>query len=369
MPTESRRKNTSVATRLAEGPAAFSFVQAMRLLERICACEQRLAKVSKANPSLLPVAGFSPPTREAVRLRGNQSLSFPGAQISSLTHTGGQWQMRVNHIGLAGSMGVMPFHYSELLHQRLKQKDYSLRDFLDLFNHRIASLFYQASIKYRLPLQYERRPLLSSRRHSTDSHSLLLLSLVGMGTPGLTRRATLKDEALVYYAGLFSSQVRTASGLKQILEHYFGIAVSVQEFVGQWEELIEDVRTKLSSRAQPKGQNTCLGKTVVLGKKGWFAQGAIRICLGPLNYEQFLQFAPGTTSLNALNELVRMYVGIERDYSFIIRVQRENFPRDLSLGGSQKPLLGWNTWVASSTESAEDDEKHLTIRVSAQRLK
>ena len=44
----------------------------------------------------------------------------------------------------------MPRHYTELLLQRIREKDFSLRDFLDLFNHRLTSLFYRAWEKYSL---------------------------------------------------------------------------------------------------------------------------------------------------------------------------------------------------------------------------
>ena len=64
----------------------------------------------------------------------------------------------------------------------------------------------------------------------------------------------------------------------------------------------------------------------MLGKKGWFAQGKIRIVLGPLNSQQLNKFAPGTKALKALNELVRLYKGMVTNYEFIIRIRKNDIP-------------------------------------------
>ena len=95
--------------------------------------------------------------------------------------------MVVSFLGLTGPSGVLPRHYTELMLNRIRDKDYSLRDFLDLFNHRLISLFYRAWEKSRLPLGYERSRFDDPDREP-DLATWALYCLVGLGTEGLRGR-------------------------------------------------------------------------------------------------------------------------------------------------------------------------------------
>jgi type VI secretion system protein ImpH len=370
MSTSSWRKNTSVTEKLLEAPTEFKFQQAVRLLERASHFSD---KQKKNTFSVNPVARFTPPSSESVRLSANTLLAFPSSEVAKIKQRdvekhGKQWQLQVNMIGLNGAMGILPYHYTELMQKRIKQKDISMEKFFDLFNHRTTSLFYQASCKYRLPIQYERSKLHRSHAKLYDNHSNTLLSIIGMGTNGLQDRLYTKDESLIYYSGLLSQKVRTATGLKQLLRSHFEIPVEVDQFVGQWQDLIDDVRTKLPDPANPMGRNACLGRSAMLGKSGWFAQGKIRVVLGPLNRKQLQHFSPGTYSLKALHELTRLYVGLENDYEFVIRIRKRDFPEKLLLDGSNPPVMGWNTRFPSRSEYAANNDETFDISVSSRRL-
>ena len=370
MPTPSRRKDSAVIEAVRENPFAYGFVQAVRLLER--AVSQAQAEGAAIVYARNPVARHTPPATEAVRFHATQSLTFASSEIASLDPkpTGAgpwQWHLQVNFMGLTGSSGVLPYHYTELVLKRLKLKDRSLANFLDLFNHRLISLFYQASIKYRLPIEYERFSLGPAAASSHDSHTKILLALIGLGTPGLTRRLSTKDDALLYYAGLFTQKVRTVDGLKQILFHLFSIPVEVREFIGQWQGLIDDVRSRLPGQDCVRGQNNQLGKTAMLGRKGWFSQGKIRIVLGTLTQKQFNALAPGTPTLKALDEVVRLYIDYEHDYDYVMRIRRSDIPRPMRLDRAAPPKLAWDSWL-SATGAPAGERDTVEIPVSARRF-
>ena len=369
MSTTRRRKDTSVILGLLARPFDFGFRQAVRLLERAVAFHGGNPPAFARNP----VGRHTPPVSEVIRFHSRQSLSFPSSEISRIddqeTDSGSrQWHMHVNFMGLTGSAGVLPYHYSELVLKRLKVKDASMADFLDLFNHRLVSLFYQASVKYHLPLEHERKRLAPPQATDHDSHTKILLALIGLGTNGLNRRLYTRDESLLYYGGLLTKKVRTTAGLKQIIAHHFSIPVEIKEFIGQWQDLIDDVRTRLPGPAFPRGQNNQLGRSVMLGRKGWFAQGKIRIVLGPLTPRQLHNFAPGTTTFKALNEIVKLYVNFEHDYDFVMRIRRADVPETARMLKARPPVLSWSTWLSSARPQAPVRDTIVEIPVSARRL-
>ncbi len=368
MSTQGRRKNVSVIDQLTENPYAFQFFQAVRLLERAAHYNG-----SESHQVSKPIAGFVPPKKEVVRLHSLSSLSFPSSEIVRIQKNHGknknQWHMQVALMGLTGAMGVLPYHYTELILRRHKMKDESLSHFFDLFNHRTLSLFFQASTRYRLALEYERKKLNPPLIEERDTQTQALLSLIGLGTRNLTDRQFTRDESLVYYGGLLSQTVRPTTGLAQMLQRHFDIPVKIQEFIGQWQELIDDVRTTLPSISQPSGRNACLGRSAMLGRRGWFAQGKFRVILGPLNRQQFYSFAPGTNTLKALNELVRFYAGLEYDYDFMIRIRRADLPAKVSLNRKAPPIIGWDSWLSTSTTHTVNNDETLDISVAARRLR
>ncbi|WP_051080962.1 type VI secretion system baseplate subunit TssG [Teredinibacter turnerae] len=369
MPTKSRSKSLSVIRRLVTNTGEFAFAQAVRLLERSAAYSK---PDQKANTQ--QAGKYSPAYQEVVRFKGNPSLGFPESEIESIEQLSNEQQARyfkvtTNFMGLTGSMGVLPYHYSELAIQRSKKRDQHLQRFLDLFNHRILSIFYQASIKYRLPLNYELSQLSRTQQQTLEKHddriSQSVLSLIGLGGKHLTDRHSIYDETLIFYAGLLAQQVKTARGLQQILSDYFSIPVSIKEFVGQWQPLIDDVRTRLPSPGMPEGQNACLGKSCMLGNQGWFAQGKIQIHLGPLTSEQHRSFAPGSRTFTALNELCRFYLGMERDFEFVLKVKRSHISDKIQLGHQNAPIMGWSTWLASTEQGTDQQTSIMDIRISS----
>lgn len=369
MPPTSRRKNSSVIGELLAKPFNYSFVQAVRLLERAAAYNDGNGPVFSKNP----VARYTPPSSEVARFHNRQSLSFAASEVFDIEERknpagANQWHMHTNFMGLTGSNGVLPYHYSELVLKRLKIKDKSIMDFFDLFNHRLISLFFQASVKYHLPLEHERKKLNALPGSDSDTGTKLLMALIGLGTNGLNRRLYTNDESLLHYSGLLTSKVRTATGLKQIIFNHFHIPVEIREFIGQWQELIDDVRTRLPGLVNPRGQNNQLGRAVMLGRKGWFSQGKIQIILGPLTTKQLHTFAPGTPTLKALNEIVKLYLNFEHDYDFVMRIRRADIPDTARLMKKRPPILSWNTWMSANKGQFRDGRSIVDIPVSARRL-
>ena len=370
MSTTNWRESPSVIEALTSEPARFKFLQAVRLLQYADHVRLQSAGQKPVAQKPLEIAQYAPSSKEFIRFRTEPQLSFASSEITSINQPSTadhenllkQWQVTVAFIGLTGMSGILPYHYSETILQQLKDKNRSLLEFMELFNHRIVSLFYRASTKYKLPIQYEKGKL-GVLKNNKDDFTQSLMSIIGLGTSQVTNRLLTNDESLLRYSGLLSQSVRTSTSLRRMIEEHFGYAVNIDEFQGQWQELLPDLRSRLKSKQYPKGCNACLGKDAKLGSKGWFMQGKITINIGPLNTTQFNTLAPGSKKLAALKELVRFYVGIEQDFEINITLRRSDLSKKLTFDKSNRPMLGWNSWFGNKqTEKAKTET--IKIRIS-----
>ena len=345
---------------LAE-PYRFDFFQAVRILSRM-------------NPASEPLGYDTIPAREPVRLRSHLALTFPPSEIVSLVPgraADGPLLMTVAFFGLYGPSGALPRPYTELLLDRVRAKDHTLRDFLDIFNHRLLSLFYRAWEKYRFWLGTERSELLGALklrsgkqqyrwfvlydRPRVDPFAQSLLDLSGMGiAPSrykirvpdeLASRTQIADETIRFYSGLLAQRHRCAVSLEAMIEDYFELPAAIQQYCGQWLALDTEYQSTLSAGGQAR-----LGINTVVGARVWDAQGRFRVRLGPLEYEQFQQLLPSGSAFRPLAQMVRLYVGQQFDFDLQLVLKGAEAPWcQLSSSPDRGAYLGWNTWIRNET--------------------
>ncbi|MCX7427396.1 MAG: type VI secretion system baseplate subunit TssG [Planctomycetia bacterium] len=338
------RNRAPLSRELSDEAYRFDFFQAVRVLERMAV---ETPSVEGAPPRK-PVGYDDSPRDEAVRFRALVSRTFPTGSVVAVSEPGATppapTEMLVAFMGLTGPGGALPQHYTTLLIERGRLRDFALRDFLDLFNHRIISLFYRAWEKYRFPVAYER----ATRAGEEDLFTGCLFSLVGLGTAGLRDRLEFDDEAFLYYAGLFAHQPPCAASLGQILADYFELRVDVLQFLGQWLYLTEEDQSSLPSPKCPAGLNTRLGTDVVVGERTWDIEGKFRVRLGPIGYAQFRRLTPSGDALRPLCQMIRSYVGAQFDFDIQPVLKGPEVPWcRLGGDGSDPSCLGWNTWIRS----------------------
>lgn len=314
-----------IEEKLRRKPYTFDFFQALRLLERF-------------RPEKKPVGQFTHPETEIARFNAHQSLAFPASQIQEVAWPeDGPVQMMVNFMGLTGPEGVLPNPYTSLIIEREREGDNSLRDFLDIFNHRMISLFYRAWRKYRLDVACE--------RGERDRFSRHLLSLFGLGTDGMSDRQTISDDSLIYYSGLLSQRPRSAQALQQILADYFEVPVAIEQFAGGWYRLDPETQCRLSEENLDSGE---LGFGAVVGDEMWNQQSRVQIVLGPLSMERYADFLPDGKSFRPLQSWVRFFSSEEWDFELKLILDREQVPAcTLGAEGASGPQLGWVTWMRS----------------------
>lgn len=348
MAPQSGRTDPRLEDTLFEEGYRFEFFQAVRVLERLFPDRRAVGRDAK-------------PAQEVARFRSHPSLSFPPSQIHEIRRPadgGGPAEMTVAFMGLTGPVGVLPRHYTEMVIERLRLKDHALREFLDLFNHRLTSLFFRAWEKYRFPIGYERAV---SRQEGYDPFSLALFDLMGMGTQGLRGMLGVEDEALLFYAGLVAQHPRSASALEGLLTSYFEVPVRSIQFAGQWLPLSDEDRSRLGAGAANSG----LGVNAVLGSRVWDQQAKFILRMGPLRYVVFCDLLPSGTAFQPLVRLTRFFVGQEFDFDVQLVLERTEVPRcGLGETGPTAPRLGWSTWLKTREFARDADDTVLTGRLT-----
>ncbi len=305
---------------LRRTPQEFEFFQAVRLFERLF-------------PEQSPVGRFVSPSKEVLRFCAHASIPFPASRIQRVDWPealGPAPRMVINFMGLAGPSGLLPLYYTELIVERMRNKDYAFRDFLDVFNHRMISLFYQAWEKYRFAIPYE--------RGERDRFSHSLMDLIGMGTTHLDNRLAVRDDTLMYYSGLLSLHSRSATALRLILWDYFDVPVEIEQFVGAWHRLEEPNLCRFES-STPSEQ---LGGGAIVGDEIWNQQSGVRIKMGPLSLAEYLDFLPSGTAHEPLKSLAKFISRGEIDFEVQLILKKDEVP-SCELGSEEvaAPRRGW----------------------------
>ncbi|HEX6546704.1 MAG TPA: type VI secretion system baseplate subunit TssG [Bryobacteraceae bacterium] len=311
---------------LEERPGSFEFFQAVRFLELLL------------------------PDTDALRFRSNPRLDFPPSQIESINISADDAaNVTVNFLGLVGPMGALPYFYSELVTDRLRAKDSALQAFLDIFQHRLIKLFYQAWQKHRFPVGWEQ-----SRAEGVTS---ALRALLGLHSPGLLGRQEIADDTLLFYTGLLAMQTRPAAALEQIIADYFRVPAAVEQFSGAWCMLPSSNQCRL-------GNETCfeqLGLGSVLGDAVWNQQSRVTMRLGPMPLARYRDFLPAGSAYRELEALVEFYANRQLDFDIQLVLDRSEVPT-LELG-AELPL-GWCSWLR--TEEFASDPEGAMLQVGQQ---
>lgn len=307
----------------------------------------------------LPRIGRAPrPSLEALRLGAEAEMDFAPASLTAFEHDGhGAPRLGVRFFGLLGPQGPMPTALTEYVRDRLRSRgDATLARFLDIFHHRLLSLFYRAWAQSQ-PTTHLDRPL-------DDRFSAWLGSSIGSANAahGATH---LPEHARLFQAGLLGARSRHPEGLAKLLSGHFGVPIRIEQHVAQWLVPETEDRSRLGFAGSRPERNRLqparLGATANAGNKVRDRQFKFRLVVGPLGFEDYEAFLPGTARWLALSDWVRSYAGLDLRHDV-----------QLVLAGAQvsKPCLGHHvrlgvsTWIGRAGPARDRDELRLRPQTS-----
>jgi type VI secretion system protein ImpH len=309
-------------------PTAFDF---FALLRKIDALERELPRTGEALR----------PRQEALRLAQAPELDFAPAALHRLeAREAGPPRLSVRFFGLLGSMGPMPLHFTEFVRDRLHHHgDATLAHFLDLFHHRLLSLFYRAWA--------QSQPVVHLDRPREDRYRIWLGALAGAPAEA----GALPPAALAFHAGWLADRSRHPERLVKVLRQIFGVQARIGEHVGQWLAIDDTERTHLG-HARNRAERSAtpppvLGRTANAGSRVWDRQYRFRLHLGPLTLDQYHAFLPGGTAFGALEQWVRLLAGRELRWDLQLALAPAERPEP-RLGKATR--LGLTSWLGTRRE-------------------
>lgn len=350
MASTRRRSRSSLAASLFEQPQAFEFFQLVRLRELIAAQENEAAGTPPPNP----VGSGVEPRNAALVIRSSVPLGFAAAEVTALRQPrqGGPVEATQTLVGLTGPSGVLPHALSELVQVSVRERNPALRDFLDVFNNRLAGLLYDAWAKYRPVIARERAVRLGTRNAIDGA----LKALVGVGMPAVSSRMKMPDDSLVHFGGLLSRQGRSVVAVERALSGALGHRVTIRQFLGAWLPIAEADRTSLPRGRTSSGRFASLGKDAVLGSRTFDIQSSVLVCVGPLRYAAFRSLLPDGARADMLSDLAAIALGPDKAFHVRLDLAGGEVP-PLKLGGERDDpaatRLGWNTWLSSDRPRAD----------------
>jgi type VI secretion system protein ImpH len=298
--------------RLQDHPEAFSFLQIVRLLQRL-------------------VEGAEGPNAQLL-IRPELSLSSPRSEVTQIAPIPGKagFEILTSFLGLYGISSPLPAWYSEELIEAELDDKTDARQFLDIIHQRLYTLFYHSLLKYRL-----------SKRLVEDQvpiYASILFRMIGIDEEQ-ARRVFNNPGQILRYILLYRQQPRSAEGLKTLLKDALGdINVEIQQCVARKVQIPTFQRCILGQ------QSTRLGVDAMMGDEVEDKTGKITITLGPLSLTQFQQLLDGSQTCLMMIFLIDSYMNVplECDLEFILS---ENEAQSVCLGDSNLSCLGKNTWI------------------------
>lgn len=322
-----RDQTTNLKSLILGRPNRFEFVQATRWLRLLCSS-----------------------TSLDLRFRAAATKSFPDGEIENIDVEGNKLQLFVNFLGLVGPCGVLPHTDKDLVSGA--QADRGLKGFLDVFDNRLISLFYEVWCKNRheIALEAYRRGV----REGEDTSTLVLMSLCGRGIPAIRDQCEFSDDVFPALAGLLSRNVRTSDAIAKCVFTQFRLPVKINEFIKERKTLPEEIRTRIGSE---RGKYNQLGSTAYVGQYTDAHKERFEVEIGPLSKSEFHSYCPYGTNerFRKLVDLVLVTLGRTLDVDVRFHVHQEAVESTV-LG---KNRLGYDSWVLSepSSRSRKDPVK------------
>jgi len=251
--------------------------------------------------------------QKGLEFRPYEYYVFPAKDIYSFDYKDGIMTFVLTFLGLYGIDSPLPrcFHEEVAVQQNIRGPgNVPIQNFLDIFNTRFYWLYYQAWKKYRYYLQLS---------HDPNNRTVQrVFSFAGQVDQVSKKQPRISRFKLLQLSGILSHRIRNKMGLKILLGEFFPkIKIQIREFIPHRVKLTE--LPKVGS--QNRENSFQLSKSSILGGSMLDYMGRICVEVGPIDFDEYLEFTPEGQDAALLRELLSLYIsdGLEYDVKFILK--------------------------------------------------
>lgn len=294
-----------------------------------------------------PLGATRRPSEDGVRFGQEPSLAFPPVTLTAFERgeDGAPDRLTNRFFGFFGPNGPLPTHLTEYAHVRsVNERDPTFVAFADMFTHRLATLLFRA--------WKTGQPAADLDRGMGGALESAVAAISGRHAKNLRDRDAMPDLAKRHFAGHLANGPRTPEALVSMLSVFFGAAVHIEEFVGEWLDLEPEDCWQL-------GGSGGLGQGTVVGSRVWSRAAKFRLRIGPLSREDYERLLPGGASLERLAAIVRNHVGDMLDWDVNLVLRAEEVP-PAQLGADTR--LGQTSWIGDRAGKGDADELFVSSR-------
>ncbi len=324
-----RSDNVELLSEIKKAPDSFEFHALMKLLEVIY--DERV-----------PVGEGSVPHQEVVRFRQHLSLSFAGSDIHSIAlpeeEDNAPVLLEESFFGLAGANGPLPMTFTQRVLQQTEAKNFAMRDFLDIFNHRLLSIFHKVRKSYWIGVD--------SSLPEDSMAGRILTSFVGAHS--WLDSNSLPIRTILNLAVSFWERPRSCEQLCRVLSVFLRMQTAVEGFCGNWRFADHEDQTCLGKSFH------ALGQDVVLGRRMWDPHYLMSIKIIVPSLERYYHLLPGSPIYSMLCRLSASFLDGAQKVRF--HLEWEGVTPQVRLGDCR---LGYTSWLCSTQSVVRDKQTYI----------
>ena len=288
------------------------------------AFHQLLAILELIHKNKKPFGCGKKPSEEPSILNAYCNFSAPSSDCIKFEYKQNQAYLTINQTSLIGINGILPQRYSEKIITKMKEGNFQLLDFLNIFNHRMFGLMHKIEKRTQLNLNKD-------WMHNFE----YCASIAGI----IQKEKEIKKYQLILpsFASFLWQKNKSPNGLIGILHAMFPkFNIKLEQLIPQWIEINEDCRAQLNKASL---------RNKMLGNKTMCAQRAIKIIILVDSKASYDALLPGTKNFEMIKDVSQYYCPPGFKIQFEFRLPKRENPKCELTTNNQ---LGYNTWLGIS---------------------